>query len=169
MSVYFRGIQDLIAVDWGGTHLWDIKFEGAPAPFDSWFPAIEVEYPKYEMSHYTLNISGHELDIPFRGKTNGTVSITFVDDKSDTITDWLNEWFESIHRHSINSVNRFTVATLAESSRVLYIADLDHDRNILGDRLVTLEVFPTGSVRIKKENESNNKIYTSEFVITKRY
>ena len=40
---YLTNIDQIRAVEWGKSYLWDIKFEDAPAPFDSWFPAIDVE------------------------------------------------------------------------------------------------------------------------------
>ena len=52
---YLRNQSQIKNIQWDQNHLWDIKFENCPHPFNEWTPAIDFNLNYFNASSYTLS------------------------------------------------------------------------------------------------------------------
>jgi len=51
---FLASIDQIRSVEWGKKYLWDIQFPDAPAPFDVFFPAADLDETPAVLESYTL-------------------------------------------------------------------------------------------------------------------
>jgi len=122
------------AIQWGQTFLWDLKFEDAPAPFNEWFPAADVEENIYTLESLTIQGFMSTYKVP-KSTTVFDLKVTFYDDENHVLLDWLAEWVNGVMLGSGNYV-----ATLQESCRIVSLARLNSLREAIG--VTTFWVYP---------------------------
>jgi hypothetical protein len=111
---FLAGIEELRRIDWAESHWWDIRFPDAPAPFQNWFPAKDVDEGLAIHDPYTLEIGNTKFVMPHK-TSNRTLKITFNDNDSNVLLDWFTAWMNGIHNG-----NQY-VTTITSASKLVML------------------------------------------------
>jgi hypothetical protein len=154
---FLNGIEQIRAVDWGRTHDWDLKFENAPAPFNSWFPAADVEEDIAKINLDSFEIYNTTVKIP-KSTTSLDLRITFYDDENNTLLYWIRDWINTTILGDGQSV-----ATMDESTRRIFLVK----KNSRGVQVKfdAYNVIPEGGITFNGKSEAGIPMYTMGFHI----
>ena len=157
--MFLKDINDVRLITWGKTHLWDVNFinEKIPAPFDKFFPAVDIQEPLASLQTAPVGLAQTDLSIPQKSGLH-KLNMTFPDDEKGTLSSWLQEWMNVI----ILSNERGFVATVEESVKQLMVVKLDSNREQVKSP-TTYYVFPEGELLFAGNSESGAVMYTMSF------
>jgi len=161
--VTFLNNQDQIrSIEFGRSYLWDFLIDGAPPPFDRFFPAIEITETTAVLESRTFEVYGTSIEIPMRGNVR-RVEITFVDDEAGTGLNFFTNWISNeILRETARG--GITIATLQEASKRIIVEKLNARRETLKQN--TYMVFPRTELQFQGNSESGGVIYQIPLVVT---
>lgn len=160
-----QNIDQLRAVgNWATTYLWDIQFLNASvgsdrevvvgnaafsAPFDTWFPAVSVEEPIYQIETYSIKAHILETEIP-KSTGNRQITIECHDDSNHTIELGLQKWY-------LNTmfVKYQEVTPLLDVIKVLEVTRLTPERKAIYKN--RYYVFPKGNLQVSQNSQSSAK------------
>jgi len=158
---FLNNINQLRHVEWGKSFLWDFRIPDAPAPFDQFFPAIDIEENLANLESFNFEGYNNSFKIPQK-RTVKDVKVTFVDDYKNSglsfFTQWVsNEIFRENERYS-------TTATLQDAAKQILIQKLPSTR---GDALLQSSylVYPEGPLAFRGNSESGLLIHQVTLVI----
>lgn len=171
--MYLKDIRDLRKITWSKTYLWDISFPEAPAPFNSWFPAIDVDenlatlntydFPGY-LGSYKVPLSTSPFDI----------KVTFTDDINKTLSTWIANW---INNEILNgNQTSYHVSTLEESVKELNLVKLnearepvkiyyDNKKTTVRPNPMVYLVYPEGPINDAGNSDSGLSQYSVSFIV----
>jgi len=159
-------VRDLRAIQWGRNYWWDILFPEAPAPFNSWFPASEVEEEVANLTAKQLEIWMSTYSIP-ESRAQRKVNVTFYDTENLTLLNWIEDW---INNGIFNVGGDGGVSPLEECCKELLISK--HKFLDTGEKKMVKQtqywVFPNLPGGISYVGSSSNIAvpqYTVEFTI----
>ena len=98
--MFLNNIDQITSIEWGKTHYWDVLFtsgipyntlESPPSPFNTWFPATEVEENLATLTPQPIETYLSSTSVPLR-TTEQNISLTFFDDDNHTLSQWLTNW-----------------------------------------------------------------------------
>ena len=144
---FLNNLRDLKRIVWGKTHLYSVRLDGAPSPFNNFLPAREIEIPSSSVQSYTFAVFLSEYSVPHKEEAKPIINITMYDDVDLTLKRFLEEWMEEIFPE-----NGSYVSTLENSVKTLYVQRLDNQREVVEQRAYT--VYPVGRVREDLNSES---------------
>lgn len=147
----------LETVSWGQSWYWDVKFDTAPAPFNAWFPAYEVDRGFASIQSYDFNGGPGQFSVP---STFGLrdVQLSFYDDDKATLEQWLDDW---VNRYIFN--DQYSVRTISEVARTLYVAQLSQTRTLV--RTHECLVFPKGDIKSLRNSQAGGTMLMVSFQI----
>lgn len=154
---FLDNVNQLRSVNWGGTWLWDIKFEDMPAPFHDWFPAQDIEENVYSLESRQIEGYNSTYKIP-KSTTVFDLKITFIDDELNTALRWLTVWVNSV----ILGGGTY-VRPLDEVVRQVTIMKLTPDK--VPVQTVSYYVYPEGAIYFHGTSDSGVPQYSVDFVI----
>jgi hypothetical protein len=156
----FLNSQDNIrSVEWGRSYLWDIQFTdpSLPIPFNSWFPAKDIEEDYAHIDSHTWDAGINSYKIPQKSQPLN-VRITFYDNSNNDLLNWLQDWMNAL------ILNEYAyVATISTAAKFLQILKLTPDRQTLSTN--SYWVYPEGTLTYMGNSESNAISYSQNFVI----
>lgn len=155
--VFFKGKEQIRTVDWGSSHLWDVKFEDQPGPFSEWFPAVDVEENVFTMNTLDMEFFMSTYSVPST-TTLFDIRITFLDDVYLTLQDWFVSWVND----TILNGGQY-VSPLEECCRKLHIVKTNYQREIIKDS--SYWVFPKGAMGYSGSSDSGTVSKQIEFLI----
>jgi hypothetical protein len=160
---FLNSIEQVRAIDWGARYLWDLRFPsvqgvvGAPAPFDSWFPAVDVTVDAAVLESHTFEIGDTKMAIPL-ATSNRTIQLSFHDSDTGVLFQWLEAWMND----TVRRVNR-TVATVKEAARMVQLIKMDRQHRQLSTH--SYWVVPDGKLAYNGSSEGAAHLYTVTFHI----
>lgn len=154
-----NNISQVRSIDWNRAYLWDIRFlppDNPPAPFDSWFPAVDVDDMMWSLTTYNPETPNFPLAIPTKAMQVRNLGITFQDDVYASIEMWLEEWVNG------SILNRGEcVSTLFEIIRRVEVLRLSLDKKPIFRCIY--EVYPTDTFTFTGRSESISNQYQTYF------
>jgi len=174
MPGFLNSQAQIRSVEWGMTHLWDCRFDGAPAPFDQWFPAQDVEEPVFQVETQIIEGGNSTFEIP-KGTASRELQITFYENEARALAEWFNAWvnyviFGDLQSAVANSIGfgfrSFYTATLEDVARRLDLLKLDSRREPV--KRASYLVFPKGQMTDRMTSVSDPIQYSVPFVIVGR-
>lgn len=162
---FLNNLDQLIAVEWGAKYLWDIQFVGGirspapPAPFDAFFPAVDVEEDLAHLDSYNFDGPQDQYKVPMSSSTLH-LRVTFYDDEKHTLLTWLKTWINT----TILNDGQY-VSTLDACIKKVFLVKLDHRRKPVGTT-AAYWVYPEGTITYSGDSASDPLMYTVSFVIT---
>ena len=166
MGVYLKSIEQLKAVpgNYDVNYLWDCKFEGAPPPFDKWFPAGSVDEPRGNVISHSADIFMTSIQVPKSTKAE-SMTVTFYDDSNRTLQHWIEDWMGEGDKYgvSIFGPNKASVRTISECARNLFVAQLDYNGKKLSERMYS--VYPDSAFKVASASDAAIRAHTVEFAI----
>jgi hypothetical protein len=122
--MYITSINQMRGVEWAKNFLWDMMIVGAPAPFDSWFPATEVTEPLASLASHQFTHHIQEFAVP-KNTTMSQMSITFLDSYNYKLAQFMSDWYASI-------LGDYTgLQCLTDAVKEIHIQKLSYRRNVL--------------------------------------
>lgn len=158
--VFLSDIDQVRAVQFGAKYLWDIKIPSAPAPFDKWFPAVDVEEPLAYLDSYTFDSQQSTHKVPLRSQAMD-LRITFHDDENHSLLHWLEDWINTL---SLN--NGQWTSTVFETARLVQMLKLNSRREIVKE--TSYWVYPEGQIQFEGSSSSEPTMYSVVFPIVGR-
>ena len=157
------------SVEWGKSFNWDIQFFGEnspPSPFDTWFPAIDVEENIANIETFQVGDAFmNSYEIP-SGTSPRTLRITFQDNAEHVLLGWMEEW---INLFILNERKYMSVLeTAVRSVTVRKITGKGESINNNDSRNVTMRnyfVFPKDSISYTGNSSSDSLTYSITFAI----
>lgn len=149
--------SQLRQIPWGKSWLWDLKFEDAPPPFTSWFPASDVEENKFTLNTKTIEGGLSTYEIPEKTAAFD-LTITFFDDENHVLLEWLSVWVNS----TIFSGER-RVAVLEQAVKRVELHKLNSRRETVKED--SYLVFPKGSINYRGTVDAAVPQYAVPFII----
>lgn len=158
---FLNNISQLRNVEWGKSFLWDFRIPDAPAPFNRFFPAVDIEENLANLDSETFEAFNSTFKVP-KSRTVKDVKVTFIDDVNGTglsfFTQWMsNDIFKENEQFS-------TTATLQEAAKQIIIQKLGPDR---ADPILQSSylVYPEGPLTFRGNSESGNVIHEVSLVV----
>lgn len=158
--MFLNNIDQLRQIEWGRGHLWDIKFDGAPSPFNAWFPAIDIEENLYTLESYTFEGYGTQFKVPYK-TTPFQITTIFPDDINNTLSTWLSDWV------NLTILGNGTVSPLENSIKLVTIAKIG---TIIQATRKTIKinsywVYPEGELMFHGSSDAEVPTYSATFVV----
>jgi hypothetical protein len=157
---YLKNQSQIKNIQWDQNHLWDIKFENCPHPFNEWTPAIDFNLNYFNASSYTLSATTMDFSVPV-GSSSSSLSMTVVDTDNRIFWNWMKDWYDFVYNDPRG------LATVYEASRKLFIAKLNPEGNIISAP-ETLLVYPDGGISWSGGSDSSITTTPFEFVVVSR-
>lgn len=161
---FLNNIEQLRAVEWSSSYLWDIRFSGQsspPRPFNKFFPAQDVEENLTTLESYQFDLNHKSVKIPHKSSLR-TLQITFSDDEQNTLLSWLHEWIDGV----IFNGNGGSVAVLEEAVRRVDLVKMDARRDVI--QTSSYWVYPEGPLTFSGTSEAKMHQYNIQFIIAGR-
>lgn len=159
---FLTNIDQVRAVQWGQKYLWDLKIDDTslPSPYDSWFPASEIDEELGHIDSYQFDANIGSFKLPQKTLPLH-LKISFYDDDNTTLASWLDNWINDLILN-----NQQYISTLETAVKLVHVLKLDIQRNtaIQNDYYV----YPEGTLTWNGTNESGVQIFTQNFVIVSR-
>lgn len=144
-------------VQWGQSWYWDIRFDTAPAPFNEWFPAYEVDRSFASVNSFDFQGGNGAFKVP-SGFGMRDVQLSFYDNDQATLETWLDEWVNGqIHN------DLYSVRTLSEIARTVYIAQLSSTRSLV--RTHECMVYPQGDIKSLRNSQAGGAMLLVNFAL----
>lgn len=160
-------------------YLWDVFFvdPAPPAPFnDTWFPAIGTQYDLFNITNYPVETTMGTFLFPQKADVgNRTFSVTFHDDITNSLLDWLDSWFAFTFPRGYtqdleNSIttNTYTfVRRLSDVCGKVEVSKLGLNRQAIKTK--TFFIILDGTLVYLGENDNGLSTYTQSFKIVGSY
>jgi len=158
--VFLRNIEQIRGIQWGQKHLWDVRIQGVPTPFDTWFPAVDISIP-------TATIESHMVDTPMsrarfaKSTSDHEISLSFYDDDKGTLYDFFDNW---INVEILN--NGDYISLLSEYAKQVDVQKLSIDRKPI--KRMSYFVYPEGTLTFMGDSSSEGNLYSVTLVIVGR-
>lgn len=168
--MFLPGIETIRSVEWSKAFLWDIRFvpgkdkDGNPdkslAPFDKWFPAIDVEENLWTLESMQVDTFIGTFKIP-RATSSFDLRVTFMDDMKRTVQQWMTSWVNNTILRRNTSIARVEDPGVA---RMIQIAKLDSYHQPIESPKSYL-VYPEGAHYWHGTSQSEVEQYQVNFII----
>ncbi len=155
---FLKSLEQLRSIEWSSSHLWDIKFENVPSPFDSWFPATDISLNEFALDPYNFTLATSTFEVP-KSSTLFDLKVTFVDDIKLTISEWVSNWVNN------EIFADGSVQTLEEAVKQVTIVKMDNRHEIIHGWPKSFWVFPKGSLYFNGKSTAEPHSDELEFVI----
>lgn len=149
--------------DWGALHLWDVQFPTAPAPFDEWFPATDIEENVFTLETEALEFYMSTFELP-KSTTLFDLKITYIDDIHRTLLFWVANWINSeILNGDKGGLGGYRISPIRECCKPVNIMRLNKQKEMIGQ--ATYWVFPKGAGYFNGSSEPEPATNELEMVI----
>lgn len=178
--MFLKGIEDLRSVRWGASYCWDVRFLGAPRPFDKWFPASEVTVNVATIKSHTFEAANTSFAFPI-GTSAADLNITFYDDEDHTLLNWFTAWMNGVIVAQAESGGTLKESKgtqqLVTSIQEIEVVKLNRQREIADHGVQfngnmyqissssTYKVYPTEAINFKGNSQSGIEQYSVSFQI----
>lgn len=154
-------IENLRAVEWARDYLWDARLMSVNGrgmgPFTNWFPASGVTETTAILNNHNFEGYLSSYSVPLNG-SEFTIQLTFLDDISHSITNWISDWI------NIGILNGGAYVSTAQTAmRALQIRKLNHDMKVKSD--IIYGVIPEGALEFEGSSESGSHEYSMSFKV----
>lgn len=161
-------VEHLRGIEWGRAYSWDLRIPDAPSPFDSWFPAFDVQETIYDITTRDFEVGNIQLSVPEITNLK-KLQITFYDDDRSTIHQFMEDWVFGVPEKGGKVKggmfpNREYVRPLSECVKDIIIRRFD-STGLLTRRTATYSVFPSGGFTFNGKSESEAVTNTIEFTV----
>ena len=151
----FMTLDKFDSVEYDSVHLWECQIDGAPSPFNQWFPAQSIDEPTKGMSVSTKSFGLEEIN---ELNTYNAISLRteLIDDSKSTLEQWLRQWQKDC---SVENYNGYR-----------YLDQILHSMRITKytwqkQKVYTREYFviPVGQINIAHGNDPALKVLNVNF------
>lgn len=156
---WLNDIEQLRSIDWGMRNYWDIMISGAPAPFDSWFPAIDLTEELANVSSKEFEVGNSSFKIPVSSKSR-SISLTFADNDQCVLSQWFEVWMSNMV-----DIENQAVSTLETSKMLMSIIKQDNQGKSIEGSSRTYWVYPEGNLVDHRDGSGGLQTFTISFVI----
>jgi len=154
---FLDNIEVIREIEWGQKYLWDVQIEGAPKPFDKFFPATSIEEDMAVVEHFEFTRYMSTYAVPKNQKIR-RLKLSFYDDEYNTLSLWLAGW---INIEIFNS--GFCLSPLEDVAKTITILKLNRKKEI--QQSISYNVIPEGVVRYDGSSDSAPYEYSVDFII----
>ena len=125
---FLNNLDQIRNINWGKKYLWDIKFPTATPPFDSWFPASDIDVGEAILDTYSIEYYNRAFEVPMMAG-QFELRVTFYDDSKFTLYKWLRNW---VNNEILNfNQNNPWVSRLEESVKSVHLLKLNDQKEII--------------------------------------
>lgn len=154
-------IQNLRDINWGKKHLWDVKFDTAPAPFNNFFPAFEVDIGEAILDTFSMEFYNRTYEVPMMSGQK-ELRLSVYDDSNLTLFKWIKNWI-NIDILNLDKQKPY-VSRLETIVKLVHILKLsDNRQNIIETK--RLWVYPKMSLNWEGSSEAGPQQYPLQFII----
>jgi len=157
---FLSSLENVRSVEWGRKYLWDISFDPttpAPAPFNTWFPAIEVDEDLAKLESHTIEGFLSDYKVPIRSHQKH-IKLTLEDDQKNTLSQWFTQWINVTILQSGSAI-----AALSSSVKLLHLIKLSPLRVTITQ--ADYWVYPEGDIVYNGTSQSGSQQFSVNFVI----
>jgi hypothetical protein len=150
-------IENIRQVEFDEGHLWNVKIQDAPAPFNDWFPAsdVEIQVGSIDSKESTFYMSSYKIP---RNTSSFHITLTYFDTPDLKLTQWFRKW---MNEDILNKGEYVTILT--ESVKQFDFQKLD--KNLEEQFSDSYFVYPEGQINIKGSSQSESPQYSITLVI----
>lgn len=159
---FLNSIDNVRSVEWGRKYLWDVKFDGAPKPFDEWFPAVEIDEELATLQTHSVEGYLSSYDIPLRSGQHN-LKVTLEDDEDNVLSQWFADWINKEILHLDNPTGSH-VSTLSSSVKLFHLIKLNSRRESI--QASDYWVFPKGTIVWNGTSQSGSQQFSVNLVIS---
>lgn len=147
--------------DFARSYLWDIRFPEAPEPFQSWFPANDLDEKSLSVESDTAEFFNIVFNYP--KKLNlPKITLTFYDREDRINYKWIRDWIANTIFNLNVRGSETSVSTLEEVVKEMLVYKLNHNKQPVD--FVSYWVYPE-SIDDHGSSENSLSIYTVPFVV----
>ena len=93
-STNFLTQERFDSIEYDSSHLWICQIDSAPPPYNSWFPAQDVQEPSKGLSVSPMSFGIEEVNT-LSNYNAQTLRVEFIDDDKATLENWICNWQEN--------------------------------------------------------------------------
>lgn len=142
------------SVEYDSQHLWALYLDGAPAPFDKWFPAQSVGEPSHGASVSSQSFAIEEINM-LNSYNVIQMRVEMLDDANGTLESWLKKWQVDIS----DNYNGFKYP--ADTCKLLRVYKYNWQKIKQYGRAYA--VIPVGDFDLQRNNDPSLKVLTVNF------
>lgn len=161
---FLNGLDEIRNVNWGRKYTWDIKFNDPkgllPTPFDTWFPASDIEIPEAILDSYTVDFYNQAFEIPMSTGLK-ELRVTFYDDSKFSLFKWIRNWI-NIEILNLNQASPW-VSTLEESVKSVQLLKLDETKKPIETK--SYLVYPKTTLSWEGTSAPESQQYQVSFIV----
>lgn len=158
-SSEFMTLELFNSIEYDSTHLWYCSLEGAPEPFDKWFPAQNVDEPTKGVSTSQLSFGLEEINT-LNSYNSIKFRVDFIDNDKAVLESFFRKWQKEMSG-SQGAVDYLGFKYIEDIVKKLYITKYDYQKKSVYTRLYM--VIPDGSIQIPHGNDPTLKTITVNF------
>lgn len=150
------------SVEYDSSHLWECQIDGAPAPFNKWFPAQSVDEPSKGVTVSAISFGLEEVNV-LNGYNAVNLRTELIDDDKATLEQWLRLWQKSTAATDSRGFAYAGFRYLEEILHKMYITKYTWQK----EKVYTREylILPTGDINTAKTNEPAIKVLNVNFAV----
>lgn len=150
------------SIEYGSQHLWAVMIAGAPAPFNSWFPAKSVEEQVKGATVSSMSFGVDEISM-LNGFNAISMRCEMLDDENATLENWIKAWQKAIATDPITGKPYIGFRYIEEVLTKLTVTKYNWQK----ERISTTEyyVMPTGNTQLNRNDEPGVQILTVNFAV----
>jgi hypothetical protein len=134
-------------------------FIGAPSPFNTWFPALDVSQPLASLQSGSYDFHINTYRIP-QTRTPQDITLTFYDDEYNTLSTWISMWINNTILNQGKSVSPIGTPGVCKT---IMISRLNTRRQVI--RTDSYWVYPDGIIPFHGGSTPEITQYSINFVI----
>lgn len=142
-------------IEYDSTHLWFCTLQGAPAPFDKWFPAQTCTEPSKGVSMSTMSFGIEEVNT-LNAYNVPNLRVEVIDNDKGVLEKYFKDW-----QKKISADNYYGFKYLEDTLKVFTIEKYTWQK----DKVYTMEyyVLPQGEITHEHSNDPSLKILNINF------
>lgn len=158
---FIRNMDQIRTVEWGSSHLWNVKFMDGPSPdFSDWFPALDVNENYGTVVNHQFQGTYTNYSMP-KESQEFLIQLTWIDNVADDLLNWMEKWINQII--FVQKGNGLYTEVLYSCSKTLIVEKLTKQRETLS--INTYHVVPDGNIDYQGTATSGLKTYSVTFKV----
>lgn len=150
------------SIEYDSPHLWICQIEGAPFPFNGWFPAQNIQEPSKGLSVSAMSFGIEEVNT-LNSFNAQSLRAELLDNDKAVLELWLKDWQENVGYKEDKTFKFKAFRYLDEILKTIYISKYTWQKELVYTR--AYYVLPIGEILFPHDNEPSAKILNVTFAV----
>ena len=150
------------SIEYDSQHLWALKIDGSPAPFDRWFPAQSVEEVTKGPSTTSMSYGIDEINM-LNAYNAITMRVEILDDEAAKLETWLKQWQKDMSTDPLTGKPYIGFKYLDDILKRMTVSKYNWQKVLISK--TEYYVLPVGQINLVRQNEPGLKQLNVNFAV----